>query len=194
MAQVYSALSHWRRGVPINWKRYNNTACIGIKEFFIHFESHTGLEYILSDKRINVIYLSRSDLIRRYISMLHMEQTKVVVDDGRAYTRTKVKIEIADMLGTLAVMQEEVNAEQVWMKRIANAGHRILEIRYEDYFASDDALLTNNENLFNFLGVPPAVVNNEQRKILSGRLSDLIENYDEFCRALKNSCFAAYLN
>ena len=194
LAQAYSAIAHLRRGIPINWKRYDTTSNLGIKEFFIHFENRSGLQYILSEQNIAVIYLSRSDLVRRYLSMRHMEQTKVVVDYGTATARKKIHIDIADMLRTLDAMKKETDDEQAWMSNIASAGHRILEIRYEEYFASDESIARHNGLIFEFLGVPPINVCNKQRKILSADLCDLVENYGEFCQALNNSPYATYLN
>jgi len=193
LAQVYSAVSHLRRGTPVNWKCYSTTSNIGIKEFFIHFESRSGLQYIFSDPSIAVIYLSRSDLLRRYLSVLHMEQTKVVVDYGTTTTRKKIHIDITDMLCALDVMQKETDDEQAWMSKIASAGHRIIEIRYEDYFESDESIARHNELLFEFLGVSPITVSNKQRKILSDDFCDLVDNFDEFCQALRSSPYAAYL-
>lgn len=193
LAQIYSAISHWHKGIPINWKPYKNILSTGIKEFFIHFENRTGLQYILDDKNIDVIYLSRSDLVRRYVSMLHMEKTKIVVNRGISPPRKKIYVDIPDMLRTLAIMQAEVDYEKAWIKQIANSGHRIFEIRYEEYFVSDTSIKMINENLFEFLGVTSIEVRNTHRKILSGSFSELIENYDEFLRALKNSVYSSSL-
>jgi hypothetical protein len=123
-----------------------------------------------------------------------MEQTKVVVDYGSATTRKKIHIDIADMLCSLDAMKKETDDEQAWMSKIGSAGHRTLEIRYEDYFVSDESIARHNELIFEFLGVPPITICNKQRKILSPDLCDLVENYDEFCQALNNSPYANYLN
>jgi LPS sulfotransferase NodH len=167
---------------------------LGIKEFFIHFDNRTGLEYILADKSIAVIYLSRSNLIRRYLSMVHMQKTKVVLDRGASATRGKFHIDISDMLRTLAILKDEVASEQAWISQIANSGHKIFEVKYEEYFLSEATIASTNKRLFQFLGVEPIPATSTHRKILSNCFVELIENSDEFFGALKNTEFADYLN
>lgn len=187
LAQSYSALSHILRGAPINWKRYSNTFSIGVKEFFIHIDEHPGLQYLLTDRDIKVIYLSRSDLVRRYISLLHMQQTQIVVAHDESNRRIKIRVDVDAMLESLDIMQKEVAQERAWMNKIVQAGHEIFEIHYEEYFASAESITDINQHLFTFLEVDVVPVNNTHRKILTDNYAELIENYEEFCSALQNT-------
>lgn len=193
-AQIYSACVHFLRATPVNWKSYKRTLTIGIKEFFIHFENHTGLQYILADNSISVIYLSRSNLVRRYISMLHMQATQIVVAHQDCLNRKKIRVDISHMLKTLATMSKEIEQERAWMEKFIQAGHPIFEIKYEDYFCTEEALIKTNEALFRFLDVTPIAIKGTHRKILSHDLTDIIENYEEFSQALLASPFASSLS
>jgi hypothetical protein len=70
--------------------------------------------------------------------------------------------------------------------------HRVFQIRYEDYFASDTSILSYNRQVFEFLGVEPMEAQSRHQKILPQAISEMVANYDEFCASLANTKYQQY--
>ncbi len=96
------------------------------------------------------------------------------------------------MMTKLKVLDQEIENEKKIVSQLEN--HRLLNIRYEDYFASGEQLSTHNQRVFEFLGVKPLPLKSWHKKILPQGMHDLVENYDEFCACLTDTKYQKYLD
>jgi len=193
LAQIYSSFSHVKKGKPIKYKHYSHIQCIGVKDFFINFESRAAFDFILNQPEIDVIYLSRCNILRRYLSVLHMAKSKTATSEGVKLQVHQVQVDVKHMLHNLMILEQEVRREEAMLKRIEEAGHRLMRINYEDYFKSAKAIESTNKKVFQFLGVKPIALLSEHRKILPNSFSDIIINDQEVMSALKGTAYEVYL-
>jgi len=193
-AQMYSSFSHLRKRKPIKCKYRRHIKHIGVKDFFINFESRAAFDFILNQPEIDVIYLSRCNILRRYLSVLHMAKSNTAVSESSHPKVHQVKVDIKHMLQTLMILEQEVMKEEAMLKRIEKAGHRLMRINYEDYFKSTATIELINKKVFQFLGVEGIALLSKHRKILPNSFSDIIVNDQEVMSALKGTVYEVYLH
>ncbi len=193
-AQMYSSFSHLRKSKAIKCKYRRYIKHIGIKDFFINFERRGAFDFILNQPEIDVIYLSRCNILRRYLSMLHMEKSNAAVSETSNLKVHQVRVDIDHMLHNLMILEQEVRDEEAMLKRIEKAGHRLMRINYEDYFKNTTTIESTNKKVFQFLGVKAIALLSEHRKILPNSFSDIIVNKQEVVAALKGTVYEVYLH
>lgn len=188
--QLYSAYAHRKAGKPVNFKKYRTVVSVGTKDFFLNVKNKQVVDYYTSRPEIAVIYLHRGNLLRRYLSMIFLRKTQIAASE-KVVAVQKVVIDMAQMSESLKVMEQEIADEQHILTLLTK--HRILPIRYEDYFSSEQAILDHNRQVFEFLGVEPIPIKSQHKKILPQTLPDLVENYAEFKDFLQGSPYEKYL-
>ncbi len=191
-SQGVSALSHVRKRKPINFKWKGAVRTVGVKDFAMHVGSAGIDAHLIDSKDIKVIYLSRKNIVKRYVSWKRMEETKIVsLQDGNTVSQA-LSIDTNTVLDDLRAMKSEEDGGLALMEKLPQ--HRAMHIEYEDYFGDPDMTRATNEKVFRFLGVDPIAVASRHRKISSDDLRDSIANYDDLCRTLAGTAFERFLD
>jgi hypothetical protein len=192
MAQFFSAYSHLKKKKPINFKRLGKIKNLGTKDFFLNYDKKNCVNFLIKNEDIAVIYLSRGNRLRRYLSAVFLKKTHIASSEKTLKVQ-KVKIVPAEMMTTLKVLDKEIENEKKIVSQLEK-NNRLLSIKYEDYFADGEAIFTHNQRVFEFLGVTPLPLKSQHKKILPQRMYDLVENYDEFCACLTDTKYRKYLD
>ncbi len=190
-AQLYSLAAHLRKRIPPNFKRYGHIKSVGIKDFSLYFYLRNITEYPVKHRNLRIIYLYRENILRRYLSLLFLNRTKVA-STTKAVAVSALTVDVNQMLNDLNILEQQVEDEQRLVKRLQK--HALLNIRYEDYFAGEQALATHNRRIFKFLDVTPLAVRSDQKKILPQKMRDLVANYHEFKACLANTPYQPFLD
>ena len=197
LAQFYSAYAHVKEKKKINFKTWHQLQSLGIKDFSIHFHRRNLQSFLLENGSLKVINLYRDNSLKRYISLVYMGKTGVIkttkASSNEHINSTKVAIDVDELLAQLKIYETE-KEEQLSLVNQLEA-HRVLNIRYEDYFGSDEAQEQYNNSMFELLGVKalPTKIKSRQQKILSDSLSEIIANYEQIYDRLQNTPYAKYL-
>ena len=191
-AQLYSAYSHLRKHKPINFKWRGRVKTIGTKDFFLNVKTKQVEKFYLSQPDLAVIYLYRENLLRRYLSGVFLRNTKIAATEAKVSIE-KVTIDIGQMMNYLENLEKELAYEKTFLTELTQQ-HRVFQLRYEDYFASEASILSFNRQLFEFLGVEPMEAQSRHQKILPQAICDIVANYDEFCATLANTKYQQYLD
>ena len=149
----------------------------GFKLFYYHpinVENKQLFETIQEDKSIKIIFLERTNLLRREYSRLKANQTnvwRVTHQSKQNHDKTKIHIDINRLI---AKINNVTNSENLYKQMFQE--HKHITIQYED-------LENNNretcKKIFHFLDVHDHNVNGNTIKQNPGVLKDLIENYNE---------------
>ncbi len=190
-AQFYSAYSHFKKKKPIRFKTWGKISSLGTKDFFLNYRQKKAVDFLISNKDIAVIYLYRENNLRRYLSTVFLRSTQIAASE-KPIKVSKVHIEPEHMMTHLEAIDKEVEDEKRIVSQLHN--HRMLTIRYEDYFASSESVHTHNQHVFEFLGVEPIQLKSRHQKILPQAISDMVDNYEEFCAYLTNTRYQKYLD
>lgn len=137
------------------------------------------------DLDIRMIFLHRENLLERYVShQVVMKQTGVTnVKSGEAVPAVKpFRVDVGDCLADLAETRRR--SEEF---RRAFAAHRSHHVVYEDLVRAPQA---ECDKVFAFLGVDAAPVEVGTEKIVRRPLAELILNYEEVARAVREHGFA----
>jgi len=191
MGQCFSAYSHLKKKKPIKLKKWGKIKNLGTKDFFLNYDKKNGVDFLLKNEDIAVIYLYRENRLRRYLSNMFLKKTRIVSSEKTLKVQ-KIKIVPAEMMTFLKVLDKEIEVEKKIVSQLEN--HRLLSIRYEDYFADGESVFTHNQRVFEFLEVNPLPLKSRHKKILPQGMHDLVENYDEFCACLTDTKYQKYLD
>ncbi len=190
LAQIYSAFSHLRTGRKVNFKRLHQIRSLGIKDFMLTIEQRQAENFLLKHPEIKIIYLYRKNLLKKFISQESLQRRKI----AKSYKSVKMEalyIDPATLLENLRQFKKEADKERTYLKQLKN--HQILELAYEDYFASSESILVWNQRIFEFLGITPHIEKSKQKKIMPNTLKDAVSNSDEIVALLKGGEFEQFL-
>ena len=199
-AQFYSLYTHLKKRKKINFKFRNKIESLGIKEFSINFKKRNINHWLQNNNDIFVINLFRENQLKRLISVEMMKHSNVVYLDNKStpkmgtdtFKKKKIYLNPKDILNQLSIYEQEIDEQNALARNTPSK--KILNIRYEDLFSSSQSQAEYTKKIFNFLNVEQIYVESSHKKILSDKLPDLIENYEEIKRILQNSPFANYLD
>jgi LPS sulfotransferase NodH len=155
----------------------NHIRAVGFKLFYYHAHDASGeavWRYLHDHKEIKIIHLTRSNMLRTFISRENAKTSNVWKRNGSQpvdEARRPIHLNYAECL------QEFVNT-RAWEEKYDAyfADHDKLNITYEALVAQAQAEL---ERLQEFLGVDYEVVHTETRKQSNRRLVEAIANYQE---------------
>lgn len=190
LAQGYSAFAHLNAGRQTNFKSKRFIKSVRFKDFLVTMERHDGLRYVRANQDIKIIYLKRNNLLKRYISSLHMGRTKMSASFETVAPRP-IFVDIEWMMKALRIMKNEVDREEKFLESLI--WHNTMRIEYEEYFASEETIAQHSSRLFEFLEVTPAPGASRQKKILPDHLCDVVVNHTEVVKALKGTPFEKYV-
>lgn len=123
-----------------------------------------------------------------------MEKTGTVSQEtNNKINNSKVYLLPEDIINKIDIYEQEKTEQLSIIKQLNE--DRVLNIRYEDYFYSHESIINYNKLIFEFLGVKPIneSIESYHKKLLSKKLSDLIENYDEIYNYLINTKYNKFL-
>jgi len=191
LGQLYSCFSHLKNGRKINFKLKRNIESVGVKDFFVTMNRHAGsFQYVSDDPEIKVIYLYRSNILKRYISLVFMSENNQAVSYNLIKNK-KIHINIEDLIEKLNIY--ELNRKNEEMFVLSLNRHDVLNIEYEEYFKDADSINFWNKKVFEFIGLQAISDLSQQKKILSNSLKDNVLNYDELVTSIKGTQFEKYL-
>ncbi len=200
MAELYSAYSHIKKRKKICFKHRSNISSIGIKEFSLNFKRLDLHDYLTDNNDILVVNLYRENQLKRLVSLEIMKQSGVVfVDKKRKKVGrpkhlkiNKCTLDTIHIVEQLTIYQNELNDQISLAKSIPS--QRVLNIKFEDLFESEQKKTDYTVKLFKFLKVEPLQIKSSHHKILSNNLPDIIANYDEIHAILRKTRFAHFLD
>ena len=160
---------------------------IGFKVMYNTLAQYRALDDLLPEQCLRVIHITRNNLLRQYTSVVRMGITRIAHSKDPGLATSKIHID-ADSFVRFARTQTEF----VRRYRDRLSGRMpYLEFSYEEFFANTGRIkgailelleLEDEEMPFH-----------RMRKIGSSRLCDDIENWDEICRRLGRTPYAAFL-
>ncbi len=192
IASRYSAVARRRRGQAPRAKRWGDLASVGVKDFGIRFSENGLDDYLARHPEISVISLHRENTFRRALSVVSLEQTGRVTSRDGGGSRPLITIDPSDLVSLMNRMDRELDHQLQVVAALEP--ERVLSMRYEDLFATDEATADIARETFAFLGVDPVPIRHVQRKVLSTDLADTIENLDEVLDVVSRSRFAVFLD
>ena len=192
----YSAVSHMRKGKKVNFKYWNNTETIGIKDFSMNFTRRGIASYLKDRSDILVINLYRENILKRFVSLEKMKDSGVVkvannANPAKSPRSQQIQLDIPYTLEQLELFEQELADHTKIIQELPQS--RVLNIRYEDLFVNSDTKIKYGNETFQFLGVEPVAAKSDHRKILSDNLSDIVANYDALKNTLQSTRFAKHL-
>lgn len=196
LSQLYSASAHIRKSKKINFKDLSSIKSLGIKDFSMNF-TRRGLRNYLRDRPdIKVISLYRENHLERYISYLNLKQSGVVSVEKDQTKRIKtkdlkVRVSPDEVLSDLKRIEQETEDQLEIVRELSP--ERVYEIRYEDLFSSRERSSSIQQGMFDFLGVEPLDIQGSSKKILTKKMSEIIENYDEFLSQIRDTRYEKFV-
>jgi hypothetical protein len=188
-AQIYSAYSHIISKRKINYKAKKNVSSVGIKDFLVTMEKYQVFDFIRSNDDFKIIYLYRSNLLKKYISGVYMTNSRIAATYSDININP-IEIDIAKMMSSLNVALDESEREKEFIASLHK--HEVMIIEYEHYFESKESVSDWNNIIFEFLEITPVKTKSKQMKILPDILKDTVTNSSEVVDALigtKYECF-----
>lgn len=147
------------------------------------------LDALVADTDIAIVHLTRDDLLARYVSQhvaVHVTKVfNVAPGEEHAVQPGKVRLEPEECAFDL-----ERTARRQERIRELFAGHRILEVTYEQLVDDTTATLARVQS---FLGVTPRALEPRTAKLARRPVAETVENLDEVAAALAGSPFARFL-
>lgn len=190
-AQFWSAKQHLIKNKPVNFKLRSSVKTLGIKEFGMHFQRQNLGRYLHENPDISVIYLYRENILDRYVSVQSLQRNKLVLSERDNTTIAKMTIDINEMMASLDVLRSELDYTHRMVESLP--ANQVKAIRYEDAFKDSNSLQAMCNEVFQFLGVDTIAKKSKQKKILSRSLDQVIDNFDDFESAIKQSPYSKLL-
>lgn len=183
LSQNYARLKALLGRGEVQDKRWSEIQSFGVKDFAMNLMARGAADYLEQHPDIRVISLFRENALRRYASIVMMNETGVIntrqaqSKDVAQKRRKQVYLDPQHFIEGLR-RTEQVVQDQLDMTAKLDP-QRVLSIRYEDLFASAESKLEFADQMFRFLEVKPLQLESSHKKLNSEDLKELIENYDE---------------
>ncbi|MCB0795550.1 MAG: sulfotransferase, partial [Flavobacteriales bacterium] len=144
-------------------------------------------EWLARNKGVQVIFLTRENLLEVYTSLVIANRTGVFgIKDPTERQQMRLEIDPAE---AVAEFQKRIRFQSA--AREALKEHQVLDITYEKLVSDLPGQL---DRIQQFLGVQPIPLNVTTVKQEVRSLSDIITNYDALCQAWEGTEWAAYLS
>lgn len=182
--QAYSAYSHKRKNIPVNYKKRADIATLGIKDFYVHIKNYQLEDYFINQEQLNVIHLRRDNILKRLVSAMLMKKVGVVSTEENTSKSIQAEIDVEKLIKNLARDVDSNNSELEFVKKLQQH-HPVYQVSYEEYFKDDEPLNTHNRQILEFIGVEPIYKKSNHKKIISNDLKEVIGNYDDLEKSIK---------
>jgi hypothetical protein len=113
-------------------------------------------------------------------------------DRSVSQQQKKIYLEPSQLTESLAVFQEEIDEHFRIVNRLPQ--ERVLNISYENLFASTQSLDKYKDQIYEFLEVSSNDLTGVHQKILPDDLSKIVANYEEVREVLLPTPYAKYLD
>lgn len=192
-AQAASYASRRMRGKRTHFRRRSATQSLGVKEFSVNLKRYRLENYLAERPDIRLIALVRANPVARLLSARLLKETGAVArtdDDSRREDRTIV-LDPSTLAADLAVIE----AENASVRAAADFhGGPVFRLSYEEYFAASSQRQAEiAAALQDFLGVSPASLQSEHRRLRRRPLEDVIANYAAVRERLSGGPFERWL-
>lgn len=162
---------------------------IGVKIKYKQLESEFPdvFQAVLNDPSILIIHLSRTNLLKRYVSNYIAARAiapALIRNFEEKPGQVKISIDPEDCLKDILLTKDTENRFRKFLNN-----KKVFEIAYEDLLNLDSKTVIQ---LQNFLGIAPINLLPKTKKINSDNLADILENYDEVKNKLANTPYASY--
>ncbi len=171
-------------------KESRGTRLVGFKLFYNHLTEEEWAKFLRHDE-FKVIHLTRANRLRTIVSLdiafKTDEWTRSSHSKGRKLTDRQITLDTSKLIGRL----EKIKSQECAARERFN-GRPSLGVVYEELASNPKVVF---QSVGEFLGVDDIdIAKIKVRKQNTERLDQLIINFDEVSRCLKNSQFADYLN
>jgi LPS sulfotransferase NodH len=158
---------------------------VGFKLMFSHLKDYCFLKKWIQSEKIKIMFLRRNNLLKMYLSNIRMQ--KQGLDHSTApIAQDKMFINPKTILSDLD--RASKTFDEI---RLIFPQNSYLEITYEDFFENTLNVATE---IFDFLDVVDMKVSNPSlKKVNSDSTQNIIKNYDEVCRVLKDTPYGKFL-
>lgn len=160
---------------------------IGFKVMYNTLIQYPILDDWIMKRRPHVIHLTRNNLLRKYVSEVRMNITRVAHQKEPLIAKPKITVNIDKFL---VYADTQIALSQKYRKQLR--GHApYLEISYEDFF-SENAV--TKKDILDFLELENEDMPfHNMKKIGSSWLGDDIQNWDEVVECLSDTPYAVFL-
>ena len=166
-------------------KKSRKLKYLGFKIFYYHpqdSEDQTVWNYILEDKNIKIIHLTRDNMLRTVVSNQVAHKTDAWVNHDPDLSEDldkRIELNVDECLKEFKKIKEWENNTRDKFRN-----HDIFEMSYEELAIDRQK---SADNVFKFLSLPSSKVNTTLQKQNKERLEDLILNYEAVRAALQNT-------
>jgi LPS sulfotransferase NodH len=190
--QLHGKSSEWIWNRTFGYKP-RTVRSVGFKIFYYHpldAEDNWVWDRIYNDTSIPIIHLTRTNLLRTYLSRQIADKTRVWRDE----TGNKA-IDTDDKRVTLD--PNECKAEFIktdkWVKEAESrmVGHRVLQVTYEELTGEGQGACLNR--IQEFLQVKPLKLSSGMKRQNAEDIEKLVLNYEELARSLKGTEWERFL-
>lgn len=192
--QICSFAARRRSGKPVHYRRRADIASIGVKEFTVNL-SRFGLDAYLDERPgMRLVTLVRENALERLVSAKLLELTGAVARTKEARAAApdwRIALDPETLVDDLKVIE----AENAAVRAVAARHHGpVFRLTYESFFsAAPEEQGRLVDRLLAFLGVEPARLASEHRKLRRASLRRTVSNYNEIAERLVGSRFEAHL-
>ena len=179
-----------RNGRPVSWPRRGAQFTVGTKDFAHVFEARGIASYAAMRDDLFVIGLVRENTVRRVLSAVIMQHTRVAAATRTMRTPT-VAIDPADFERDLAVFEAETKQLRAQLARVPS--NRKLTLTYEALFANPVSTHAALRQAYDALGLRFRGQSSDHKKIVNRPLRKVIANYDELSERIVGTRFADQL-
>jgi len=146
--------------------------------------------YYLYKKDWKIIYLKRRNILLRVISKQLMQQTGIINQTNNLFKLKKIKLNLDNLL--IKIKNSEKNMLYIERELLKKIPH--LTLIYEDNLLRNKNHKKTLNKVFDYLGVKRAPIKKTKyHRITSDKISDFIENYEEFKKIITNGPYAKFL-
>jgi hypothetical protein len=136
----------------------------------------------LHDEDWKIIYLYRTNVLRRSLSSLAARQRNMRHFHGNAKKLRKIHVDCETLLNRIRESEERVELDQQILKDVPH-----LLIEYEKDLLDQSLHSQTCDKIFKYLGIPSVEVKTKLTRTSTDDLSKTIENYDEVKATLENT-------
>jgi LPS sulfotransferase NodH len=189
---------------PVPWRRYfvnsatddpvrylaglfdgSGDRAVGFKLTHDCMLAHPRAREVLDAFDLAVIRLRRRNHLAQYVSAQLASATGVWHSRREPVQAARIRLDPQACIRTLAALERQ----DAGLDALAD-GHRRLDLDYEELADGEGV----EETLERFLGVAPHPLTSRHRRLRSGQLEDVVENWPEIERALRPTRFAPTLH
>lgn len=172
------------------WNEYqpnsDKWSCVGFKIMKSTMSAYPALKKIVTEEHYKIILLRRENVLNTYLSRLSLKKSGVAHSQNNI-VQDKHLIDTSDLIRQL----EKIADENKSLERIFRNNPMLL-VSYEEMFNDPTG---TSRRIQDYLGVEYCILQQPKlKKINPLAMENRIDNYREFCAALRSTKFEKYIN